>query len=102
VGIWDDAGFVWGTNLSTLNGDHTSTDNTLALTTVSRNGIWSTAFTGDLIIAGERVSVSSMGAATGTGPFNQVATVTRSANGIVKALPGGSKVALFDNRRWGL
>ena len=102
VGIWDDAGFVWGTNLSALDGDHTSTDNTLALTTPSRYGIWSTAFTGDLIIAGERVTVTSMGAATGTGPFLQTATVTRSANGIVKALPGGSKVMLFDNRRWGL
>ncbi len=102
VGVWDDAGFQWGTNLSFLDGAHTDSDTTLALTTVSRRGVWSTAFTGSLIIAGERVTVTSMGAASGSGPYTQTATVVRGANGMVKAQAGGAQVRLFHNKKWGL
>lgn len=100
VGVWDS--FKWGTNLSFLSGDHAVGDNTLALTTDSRHGRWSTSFTGDLVIAGERVTVLSMGAASGSGPYTQTATVTRGVNGMEKLLPGGSQVKLFRNKKWGL
>lgn len=103
VGIWDDSGFVWGTNLSRLDGAHTSTDNTLALTTDSLYGVWTANTVGrSLLIAGEQVTVSGMTAASGVGPYTQTATVTRSVNGVVKTLPDDSKVELFDNRKWGL
>ncbi len=102
VGVWDDPAFIWGTNLSRLDGAHTAGETTLALTTDSPYGVWSTAFTGDLMIEGERVSVTSMGAASGSGPYTQTATVDRAVNGVSKALADDAKVMLFDGRRWGL
>ncbi len=48
----------------------------------------------DLIIEGERLTVTSMGSVSGSGPWTQTATVTRSVNGVVKALTSGSVVRL--------
>lgn len=102
IGVWDDPSFVWDAKYSTLDGDHTDTDNTLLLSASRITSVWSTAFTGDLMIAGERVTVTSMGAASGTGPWTQTATVVRSVNGVVKALPDDAAVVRADARRWGL
>lgn len=103
TGIWDDASFIWGSRTSRLNGAHTSTDLTLDLMTDDLDDAWSTAFTGDLMIAGERVTVSVMGAVTGAGPYLQTATCSaRSVNGIVKPQLDQASVMLADNKRWGL
>jgi hypothetical protein len=102
TGIWDDASFIWGARTSRLNGAHTAGDVTLDLTTDDPADVWSTAFTGDLIIAGERVTVTAMGAASGSGPYLQTATVVRAVNSIVKAQLDQASVMLFDNKRWGL
>ncbi len=103
VGIYDDPGSVWGTHLSRLDGAHTAGDTTLDLTTVSRYGVWTANTAGrDLWIEGERVTVSAMGAATGSGPYTQTATVTRAVNGVSKAQLSGARVRLWDNRKWGL
>lgn len=64
---------------------------------------WSTtAEPYDLLIAGERVTVTSMGARTGTpGDWEQQATVTRSVNGVVKAQVVGASVKAAGAKRWG-
>jgi hypothetical protein len=87
----------------TLDGDHTATDTTLALG-ITGDEAWST--TGepyDLMISGERVTVTSMGARTGSaGAYSQTATVIRSGNGVVKTLPDGSPVHIATPGRWAL
>jgi hypothetical protein len=54
------------------------------------------------MIEGERVTVTAMTAAAGTGPYTQTATVTRSVNGVVKAQLSGARVNVYNSRRWGL
>jgi len=53
------------------------------------------------MIAGERMRVTAITAPSG-GSNNQVATVTRSINGVVKTQVGGTEVHVFDSKRWGL
>ncbi|MEU8362314.1 hypothetical protein AB0C27_40480 [Nonomuraea sp. NPDC048882] len=55
--------------------------------------LWSTLASGfDVMIGGERMTVSAVGAATGTA---QTLTVVRSVNGIVKAHQSGAEVRMF-------
>lgn len=55
--------------------------------------LWSTAASGfDVLIGGERMTVSATGSATGT---VQTLTVTRSVNGVVKSHASGAEVRLF-------
>lgn len=57
----------------------------------------------DIVIGGERMTVTDVGAPTGTFPnrlFNL--TVTRSVNGVVKSHPDGAPVAMFDPAYIGL
>jgi hypothetical protein len=57
---------------------------------------WSTSATPyDWSVAGERVTVTAI-----TGASPQVATVTRSVNGVVKSHADGTEVRLFDPTRW--
>lgn len=102
IGIWDNASFVWDSRTSTLNAGYSSSATSMVLTTPDANDVWSTAFTGDLMVAGERIKVTTMGAVTGTGPFTQTATVLRARNGVVKAQLAGAPVHLADPKRWGL
>ncbi|MFE2106632.1 hypothetical protein ACFXAF_12305 [Kitasatospora sp. NPDC059463] len=78
---------------STLASGATATATSLSISTTS-GPLWSTApadYPLDLIIAGERITVTAM---TGT-TSPQTATVTRHVNGIVKALPTGADVRVW-------
>jgi hypothetical protein len=56
--------------------------------------LWSTSASGfDVMIGGERMTVSAVGAAAGT---VQTLTVTRSVNGVVKSHDSGATVNLFE------
>jgi hypothetical protein len=83
---------------STLNASVTSTATTLVFTTPDDpQDTWSTtAEPYDVMIAGERITVTNMGAVTGSGPYTQTATVTRSVNGVVKAQSAGASVHIFN------
>lgn len=75
----------------------------LSFSTVDLGDIWSTtAEPYDVVISGEVVTVTSMGAASGTGPYTQTATVTRAVNGIVKALPADAEIHLAVPTRYAL
>jgi hypothetical protein len=65
---------------------------------------WSTTSTPyDLMISGERVTVTSMAARSGSvGDYQQVATVTRAVNGIGKTLPAGAEAHIATPGRWAL
>ncbi|MGW6502976.1 hypothetical protein [Nonomuraea angiospora] len=55
--------------------------------------LWSTTATGyDVMIGGERMTVTAVGVATGTA---QTLTVVRSVNGVVKSHSSGATVAMF-------
>lgn len=71
---------------STLNASYNTTATTMVVTFTVLSDQWSQdnePF--DWIVAGERITVTSMGAVTGSGPWTQTATVTRSVNGVVKS-----------------
>lgn len=68
------------------------------------NEDWSTtAEPYDLIVAGERITVTNMNARTGSapGPYFQSANITRSVNGVVKAQAAGTPVHIADGGVWG-
>lgn len=105
VGVYDDGVWRWDTRTTKLASSATSTAVSLSLTTTAKNDVLTTAggsLPYDLLIEGERVRVTAMTAPAGSGPYTQTATVTRSINGVVKALPANSSVSLYDSRRWGL
>jgi hypothetical protein len=100
TGTWADGVTRWGVGGCTLSAGVTSS--AIALTLTQPAYAWST--TGepyDLMIAGERVTVTTMNAATGSGPYTQTCTVTRAANGIVKALLAGAPVTIANGGTWG-
>ncbi len=100
VGEYDAARYDLRT--CTLSGEHSAAATSLSLA-ITSNERWSTTATPyDLLISGERVTVTAMGARTGTGPYAQTATVSRSANGISKTLPAGSAVHIATPGRYAL
>jgi hypothetical protein len=71
--------------------------------TITNDERWSTTSTPyGLLISGELVTVTSMGARTGTGPYTQTATVTRAVNGISKTLPAGAEVHIATPGRYAI
>jgi hypothetical protein len=57
----------------------------------------------DLLVAGERVRVTAVGAVAGTaGAYTQALTVTRSINGVIKAQLAGAELHVADVARYAL
>lgn len=53
----------------------------------------------DWAIAGERVRVTAMGAITGSGPWTQSATVTRSINNVIKSHLAGEQISMHPDQQ---
>jgi hypothetical protein len=71
--------------------------------TTSANDLWSTVDAPyDCLCSGERFTVTAMGAAAGTGPYTQTATVARGVNGVNKVLPAGTEIHVFSPGRYAL
>lgn len=102
VGRYDDTAKRYDLRTCTLSGAHNSTTTSLSLAMTADESWSTTSVPYDLLISGERVRVTAMGARTGTGPYAQTATVTRSVNGIAKALPSSSEVHIATPGRWAL
>ncbi len=103
VGVYDDAGSRYDSGSTTLAAAATSTATSLSLATTVYEERWSTtAVPYPLTIAGERVTVTAMGAASyASGAWRQTATVTRSVNGVVKAQTSGTPVRLYNAVHYG-
>lgn len=100
IGTWDGPS-RWQLATSTIKTAASSSATSLTLKQTDDEA-WSTAAGYDLLIGGERVTVTAMGARTGTpGDWQQVATVTRSVNGVVKAQTVGTPVKVAGAGRWG-
>jgi hypothetical protein len=96
------AGYLAGSASTTLGAGATSTATSLTFSTVSVRDVWSTTSEPyDVLVAGERMTVTNMTSASGTGPYTQTATVTRSVNGIVKAQLSNAAVQIFQPKRFG-
>lgn len=76
---------------TTTAAEYSPSATSIAFSSTSVNSSWSTTATPyDVTIVGERVTVTAMGAVSGTGPYLQTATVRRGVNGVNKTLPSGS------------
>jgi hypothetical protein len=91
-----------GALFTTLSGNHTDTDTTLAIAP-GGDGLWVYESDFDIVIGGERMTVTGESAGSGTFPNqSQVLTVVRSVNGVVKAQANGATVQLFNRAYIGL
>lgn len=85
VAVYDDESKRMESRTSTLNAAVDATATSLVVTFTRIRDAWSeTAEPYDWVIGGERITVTSMGAVTGSGPWTQTATVKRSVNGVLK------------------
>jgi len=91
VGIYDDSRFRYHSDGSTISEDLTTTETDVSVATAS-GPLWSHADGDfDIVIGGERMTVTAISGTTSPQTF----TVTRSVNGIVKEHSSGSTVDLF-------
>jgi hypothetical protein len=102
VGEWDDPSWRWDSRTSTLQAGVSSSATSIVIEFTDRQDFWSTAAGYDIVVAGERMTVSAMGAVTGSGPWTQTATVVRAVNGVSKEQDAGAEVHVADARRWAL
>jgi hypothetical protein len=101
VGEWDATDSRWDSATTTLKTGVNTTATAWTFRTQSSKGVWSTTTPYDCFIAGERVTVTAMGAASlVSGAYDQAATVTRSVNGIVKSQATDAPIHAFTPGRW--
>ena len=91
-------------NSTTLNAGITSTATSLTLKMTDVNEQWRTGSNSvPVLIGGELITLGTVGAVTGSGPWTQAVTgCTRSVNGIVKAQSAGAPVTVDDAIRLAL
>jgi hypothetical protein len=85
VGVYDSTLKRYDSRTSTTSATLTATVGAIVVQFTDLRDAWSTVDCPyDWAVAGERIRVTAMGAVTGSGPWTQTATVTRSINGVVK------------------
>jgi hypothetical protein len=102
TGRYDDGVARYDARTSTVSVAQSTTSVAWTVACTDANDVWSTATPYDWIVAGERVTVTVMPAATGSGPYVQTPTVTRSVNAVVKPQVVGNEIHIANARRWGL
>jgi hypothetical protein len=84
-----------GPMFTTLSGNHSASTTSLAIQ-MHGDGPWDHETDFDIVISGERMTVTAAGAGSGTFPNqSQTLTVVRSVNGVVKSHLNGLDVRLF-------
>lgn len=103
TGLYDSSVARYDLRTCTLAADRTSSQTSWTVN-ITDDEAWSTTSTPYAwMVAGEKVTVTAMGARTGTaGAYQQVATVVRGVNGVVKDQRAGAEIHVFDQKRWGL
>jgi hypothetical protein len=85
---------------STLSTGYAAGAVSMVVTFTDIRDAWSTVSAPyDWAIAGERITVTAMGAITGSGPWTQTATVTRAVNGVSKAQVSGASVRMHPEQQ---
>ncbi len=101
VGVYDDPVKRQDSSSTTTAAQYAVGVTSMVFSTVLAGDVWSTVSTPyDVIISGERITVTVMAAPSGTYPFTQTATVTRGvgAGGLTKVLPAGSEVHMHPDQ----
>lgn len=104
VAIFDDADSRLSSSSTTLASGVAAGVTTLPITTPYRREIWTTkaaSIPHPIMVSGERMTVTAVSAASGSGPFTQDLTVTRAENGVSKALAAGARVTAADPKVFG-
>lgn len=95
VAVFDDSDVLATSASTTLGADIDADDTSIMFSTANPKDVWSTTNEPyDVLIGGERMTVTAMGAASGSGPYEQTATVTRAVNGIAKSHSSGDAIDL--------
>lgn len=95
VAVFDSTAARAGSASTTLGASVSSSATSLTFSTTNPKDVWSTtAEPYDVLIGGERITVTSMGAVSGSGPYTQTATVARAVNGIPKGHNAGASIGL--------
>jgi hypothetical protein len=103
AGRWSDSRFRYDVAHSTLATGRDSTQTSWPVTGPTLSDTWSTtAVPYDVLIGGERVTVTAATAPAGSGPFTQTLTVTRSVNSVVKAHADGDSIHVATPGRYAL
>lgn len=100
VARYDDTTKRMESRTSTLSASVSKTETSIVVTFTRIRDAWSTtAEPYDWTIAGERITVESMGAITGAGPWTQTATVKRHVNGVRKELDAGEPIHMHRDQQ---
>ncbi len=101
VGVYDTARYDSGS--TTTGAAYPPSTASIVFSTTNSGDVWSTTATPyDCLCAGERFTVTAMGAVSGSGPYLQTATVIRAVNGIRKTLPAGDSINVATPGRYAL
>jgi hypothetical protein len=95
--------YLYDSAVTVANVTYASGTTSINFRSSSAAGLWSTTATPyDVMCAGERWTVNTMGAVSGTAPnLLQNASVTRSVNGVVKSIPINSPIRAVQLGRYG-
>ena len=100
MAVYDDTRKRYDSRTSTLNTSYSAGATSMVVRFTDIRDAWSTTSEPyDWIVSGERITITSMGAVTGSGPWTQTATVTRSVNGVVKAQVSGAPVHMHPEQQ---
>jgi hypothetical protein len=104
VGEYDDSAQRYDSASTTLKTGVNSSATALTFRTADINDVWSTTEEPyDVVISGERLTVTAMGTASlVSGEYDQAATVTRSVNGVTKSLSAGAEIHIAAPGRYAL
>lgn len=93
----------YGSGSTTVKTAVGATDTAVTFRTANALDVWSTSTPYDVIIAGQRNRVTSMGAASlVSGAYDQDATLVRGVNDVRKTLAAGDTIQIADGGIWGL
>jgi hypothetical protein len=98
IGIYDDSASRRDSGSTFLGVARDAVQTSWTFSTNNPAETWSTNagdYPLDMNCAGERITVTAMGSVSGTGPYSQTATVTRSVNAISKAQLAFSQISLW-------
>lgn len=104
VGEWDAGDSRWDSRSTALKAAVSLNSTSATFRTTDVNDLWSTGGVPyDVIIAGQRSTVTAMGAASFvSGAYDQAATLRRGVDGIAKELAAGEPVSVATSGRWAL
>lgn len=102
IGVYDDAGTRYDSATTTLAEALDTTETGVDITSTASLDAWATAGGYDIVINGERMTVTSVTGAAGSGPYTQTMTVVRSVNSVIRSHASGDAVHLYDPDVYGL